>query len=160
MSLEEKSQKNHFPVQSNDPYSESEEVLEVAGNPHPYEGEAGEEEEDPDTLSNGDSAPLPAKDSRQKKKQKEQKKSYTSQFEAFRKAFEEQSDSEDKLQLAIDFMEASLAQGGTPHFRSFWEARRLCLPLFKENISPVLRSQLWTKYSEFSKEARRLKEIL
>lgn len=93
-------------------------------------------------------------------KKKEQKVGYTAQFEAFKKDFEDQTESEAKLQLVIQFMEASLAQGGTPHFRSFWEARRLCLPLFKENISPALRAQLWTKYSELSKEARRLKEIL
>lgn len=85
---------------------------------------------------------------------------YTAQFESFKQMFEEQTEPEAKLQLAVDFMEASLAQGGTPHFRSFWEARRFCLSLFKENISPILRSQLWTKYSELSKEARRLKEIL
>ena len=65
-----------------------------------------------------------------------------------------------KLQFAVDFMEASLAQGGTPHFKSFWEARNICLQLFKENISPPLRSILWIKYSDLSKEARRLKDIL
>lgn len=94
------------------------------------------------------------------RKKKDQKEIYTTQFEIFKKAFEEQVDSEAKLQLAIDFMEASLAQGNTPHFRSFWEVRLLCLPLFKDNLSPALRSQLWAKYSELSKEARRLKEIL
>lgn len=82
------------------------------------------------------------------------------QFEEFLKQFQSESQLELKLQLAIDFMEKSLSQEGTPHFRHFWEARKLCLPLFKENISPLLRSQLWNKYSELSKEARRLKEIL
>lgn len=69
-------------------------------------------------------------------------------------------DPDAKLQKAMDFMEESLAQSGTPHFKSFWDARTLCLQLFKENISPAIRSQLWAKYSELSKEARRLKEIL
>ncbi|KIC71335.1 hypothetical protein [Candidatus Protochlamydia amoebophila] len=82
------------------------------------------------------------------------------QLAAFRKNFEEQVSQDLKLQSAIDFMESTLAQGGTPHFRNFWEARRLCLPLFKENISPALRGQLWNRYSELSKEARQLKEIL
>ena len=91
---------------------------------------------------------------------KEMHEGYSSQFEAFKKDFDLQPDPESKLKLAIDFLEASLAQGGTPHFRSFWEVRRLCLPLFKETISPQLRSHLWTKYSEISNEARRLKEIL
>jgi len=96
----------------------------------------------------------------QSHKKKESKDVYSAQFEVFTKLFEDLSDHEEKLQLAIDFMESSLAQGSSPHFRSFWEARRLSLALFKENISPVLRGQLWAKYSELSKEARRLKEIL
>ena len=69
-------------------------------------------------------------------------------------------DSETKLQFAVDFMEASLAEGTSPHFKSFWEARNICLQLFKENISPGLRALLWSKYSDLSKEARRLKDIL
>lgn len=65
-----------------------------------------------------------------------------------------------RLQFTIEFMETSLSQTGTPHFKSFWEARAVCLELFKENISPPLRASLWIKYNELSKEARRLKEIL
>lgn len=81
-------------------------------------------------------------------------------LEDFLTKLEQLPDSEAKLKEAIDFMEASLAQSGSPHFKSFWEARNICIQLFKENISPALRAQLWTKYSELSKEARRLKEIL
>lgn len=91
---------------------------------------------------------------------KDHKESFSAQFVAFKVTFDEQPSLEAKLQLAIDFMEASLAMGNTPHFRSFWEVRRLCLPLFRENISSALRGQLWAKYSELSKEARRLKDIL
>lgn len=93
-------------------------------------------------------------------KRKGGKEGFTAQFEGFKKAFESQTEAEARLQLAIDFMEVSLAQGDTPHFQSFWEARSLCLPLFKENLSPLFRHQMWTKYSELSKEARRLKEVL
>lgn len=81
-------------------------------------------------------------------------------FEKFLRELEALPDNEAKLQYATDFMEASLAQSGTPHFKSFWEARNICLQLFKENISPALRTILWAKYNELSKEARRLKEIL
>jgi hypothetical protein len=76
------------------------------------------------------------------------------------KALEAQSDPEVKLQLAIEFMEKSLAQSGTPHFKSFWQVRNICLQLFKENVQPASRTLLWAKYSELSKEARRLKELL
>lgn len=81
-------------------------------------------------------------------------------LEEFLNKLEQLPDSEAKLKESIDFMEASLAQSGSPHFKSFWEARNICIQLFKENISPAIRTQLWTKYSELSKEARRLKEIL
>lgn len=78
----------------------------------------------------------------------------------FMKAMSEQIDAEAKLKLAIDFMEMTLAQSGTPHFKNFWEVRAICLQLFKENISPPMRAMLWAKYSSLSKEARRLKELL
>jgi hypothetical protein len=82
------------------------------------------------------------------------------QYEQFLQDLDKLPDYESKLQLAIDFMEASLAQGGTPHFKNFWEARNLCLQIFKENIAPAVRMILWTKYNDLSKEARRLKDIL
>lgn len=81
-------------------------------------------------------------------------------FTAFMKQFQEGNDPDTKLQLAIDFMEHSLSSGGTPSFRYFWEARRLCLPLFKENVSQAVRAHLWNRYSDLSKEARRLKDLL
>lgn len=73
---------------------------------------------------------------------------------------EQLTDPEAKLQHAIDFMEKSLAQSKTPHFKSFWQARDICLQLFKENLSATARTTLWTKYSDLSKEARRLKTLL
>ena len=60
----------------------------------------------------------------------------------------------------MEFMKSSLAQSTTPRFRDFWEARRRCLPLFKESIAPKARAELWQEYVELSTEARRLKEIL
>ena len=69
-------------------------------------------------------------------------------------------EAEQKLQKVIEFMELTLAQKGTPHFKSFWEARNICTDLFKQNISPSVKQSLWNKYSELSKEARRLREIL
>lgn len=76
------------------------------------------------------------------------------------KDLEQYPDAEAKLQHIMQFMESSLAQGGSPQFRSFWEARDICVTLFKENIAPAVRSTLWTKYRELTKEARRLKSLL
>lgn len=90
---------------------------------------------------------------------KNELKQKNSSFTAFKAIFDQQTDLELKLHLAIDFMETSLNQNHPPHFRSFWEVKRLCLPLFKENIATQTRGQLWLKYCEFSKEIRRLKEI-
>lgn len=82
-------------------------------------------------------------------------------LEVFNKEISELSSAEAKLKYALTFMENSLAQNsGIPHFKTFWEVRGVCLQLFKENLPPTARTQLWAKYSELSKEARRLKELL
>lgn len=82
------------------------------------------------------------------------------EFKVLLTKFEEEKDPEAKLNLLIDFMEASLAQAGSPRFKNFWEARKLSLELFKEVVNPQVRTQLWSRYSELSKEARRLKDLL
>jgi len=69
--------------------------------------------------------------------------------------------SEEKLKHAVSFMEQTLStKQGTPHFKSFWDARNVALLLFKENANAASRAELWSKYAELSKEARRLKEML
>jgi len=67
---------------------------------------------------------------------------------------------EEKIALGLAFMRSSISQEGTPRFREFWEARKLVLPCFKENINSSIRSNLWNEYVELTVEARRLKEIL
>jgi len=91
---------------------------------------------------------------------KKKERSPSQYLEPFLSELAQLSDAEAKLQKTIDFMQSSLSQHGIPHFKSFWEARNICVELFKENINPISRAALWTKYSELSKEARRLKEIL
>ncbi|WP_059060245.1 hypothetical protein [Candidatus Protochlamydia naegleriophila] len=152
MSLKEESQENQFPASHHDSSFNQEDLESDHDNSALQLSEEEMDKNMSDESVEGD------EEASQKKR--EPKEAHTAQFEAFLKSFQEQTDPDLKLQLAIDFMEDALAQGGTPHFRSFWEARRLCLPLFKENISAALRSQLWNRYSELSKEARRLKEIL
>lgn len=96
---------------------------------------------------------------------KESKKSHSQkplskEVEAFQLELEKESDPDTKLKKAIEKMESYLSMGGSPQFKNFWEVRKLCLELFKLNISQNVRGILWPKYSELSKEARRLKEIL
>ncbi len=70
-------------------------------------------------------------------------------------------DPEGKVRATITFMEEALGcQTGVPHFKSFWDARDVCLQLFKENITHQAREVFWERYKELSKEARTLKEML
>lgn len=82
------------------------------------------------------------------------------EFKALLAEMELEVDAEGKLNRLIKFMEGSLSQSGTPRFKNFWDARKLSLDLFKEVPNPLIRTQLWTRYSELSKEARRLKDLL
>ena len=66
---------------------------------------------------------------------------------------------EEKLIFTVGQMTQALSQGGTPLFKFFWELRKVCAELFKEPVSPIIRSQQWARYQELSKEARRLKGI-
>lgn len=80
-------------------------------------------------------------------------------FKTFREAFEGEKEIEGKVRLALDFMKAALADPQNISFKDFWEAKKLCGPLFKEQINPAVRSALWSEYAEMGDEARRLKEI-
>jgi hypothetical protein len=80
-------------------------------------------------------------------------------FDEFLKALRGCQEPEKKLEMSIQFMQQRLAQTGIPHFKEFWDARRVCLDLFKENINPSVRVALWARYSELCRQARKLKEI-
>lgn len=95
-----------------------------------------------------------------KKRGPSEKKGTSSLFDDFMKNFEKEPAPEGKIRQSIEFMRAALSNSGIPRFKDFWEGRKLCLPLFKENIAPKVRSQLWNSYIELSTEAKRLKEIL
>lgn len=71
-----------------------------------------------------------------------------------------QIDPERRLETVIAFMEQVLTQTGATQFKDFWDARKLCLDIFKENINPTSRTTFWAKYSELCRLARELKDIL
>lgn len=83
----------------------------------------------------------------------------SSQLDEFIKNFEQLASPEDKVLCAVDFMRSSLSQTGSPYFKGFWEARKLCLPFFRD-VNSSARSQLWNEYIELTKEGRRLKVLL
>lgn len=117
------------------------------------------ESENRQSMSEEETNSVPS-DQAESQKQTKEKEPHSKAFEEFVAQLESQPSPEEKLQLVIEMMRSSISQGGSPNFKNFWEARKLCLPLFKENIPQVLRSPLWEAYVELSKEARRLKEIL
>ncbi len=86
--------------------------------------------------------------------------SHTKVFLAFKQEIHLLENPEEKLKQVVDFMKNSLAQEGVPRFKDFWDAKNLCLPLFKEKISQASKELYWSKYTELATEAKRLKEIL
>jgi DNA repair exonuclease SbcCD ATPase subunit len=66
---------------------------------------------------------------------------------------------EDKIQKCLAVMRTALSDKAV-RFKDYWEAKRLCLPMFKENLAAPVRSTLWAQYIEISTEARHLKETL
>ncbi|MBS0655703.1 MAG: hypothetical protein JSR46_07995, partial [Verrucomicrobia bacterium] len=75
-------------------------------------------------------------------------------------AIKSHEEPERKLEAVIAFMEHVLTQDKVIHFKDFWDARKLCLDLFKENVNPTSRVAFWAKYSELCRMARELKDIL
>ena len=57
-------------------------------------------------------------------------------------------------------MRQTLSQGSSPRFKDFWEVRKLCLSLFKEDMPISIRADLWNSYIELASEAKQLKEIV
>lgn len=124
-------------------------------------GEAPETESgSPEEKGTGDSFAPGEGEAGEMKVSSEDKKSKISLFNDFMDRFQAESTAEGKIRLTLDFMRSALSNSGTPRFRDFWEGRRFCLPLFKENISARVRSELWSSWIELSTEAKRLKEIL
>jgi hypothetical protein len=79
---------------------------------------------------------------------------------SFKAVFEQQENVEERLKMSIAFMKESLAQEKTPCFKDFWDAKKMCLPLFKEKINPLVKAECWTQYTTISSEAKRLKDLL
>lgn len=115
-------------------------------------------EESMDKPKNAEDADETAHDKKQKGK-KLSPQQLQEEFDALMEKIKVEKSYDEKLHLAVDSMEKYLSQGGAPLFKYFWELRKLSLEFFKENINPSIRAVLWPKYSNLSKEARRLKEI-
>lgn len=131
---------------------------------HDMKGESGE------NFSNDAIAELTAKQKQSEKDNSQEdvsdaypndikEKNLTSLLD-FLKQFHAEVNNEKKLRLSLEFMRQILAQENTTRFKEFWEVRKLCLSLFKEDIPASVRADLWTVYTELASEAKQLKEIL
>lgn len=78
----------------------------------------------------------------------------------FLEQFHSEIHSEKKIRLSLEFMRETLSQGSSPRFKDFWEVRKLCLSLFKEDMPITVRADLWNSYIELASEAKQLKEIV
>lgn len=141
--------------EDNEMIGDSEDVLNEA-----FLNEVNEIEPEGSGESSPDSEPSEVIEGEKERDIGEEKKGISPLFTEFMRQFQEELTAEGKIRQSINFMRTALSNTGTPRFKDFWEGRRLCLPLFKENISPKVRSQLWGLYIELSTEAKRLKEIL
>jgi hypothetical protein len=114
------------------------------------------EEQDQAAALQQDVAGIESLDVHQKKPNKE----HSQVFVEFMKSLSETSNPEEKVRACISFMKDSLTHTPNPKFRDFWDVRKVCLPIFKESMSPRARSDLWQEYTDVSAEARRLKDVL
>ena len=87
-------------------------------------------------------------------------KNTTHSLMGFLKQFHGEINSEKKIRLSLEFMRQTLSQGSSPRFKDFWEVRKLCLSLFKEDMPISIRADLWNSYIELASEAKQLKEIV
>ncbi|MEZ5315544.1 MAG: hypothetical protein R3E91_05000 [Chlamydiales bacterium] len=90
----------------------------------------------------------------------EEQDPFKKEMVTFLKNIQTISNPEEKLRASLSFMSQALVHKENPNLKGFWEARRLCLPLFKEPLSGSIRSKLWTDYIELTREGRRLKNLL
>jgi hypothetical protein len=132
---------------------------------HDIKGEAGK------NFSNDVIAELTAKQKQSEKDNSQEdmsdaypndmkEKPLTHSLMGFLEQFNGEANSEKKIRLSLEFMRQALSQGSAPRFKDFWEVRKLCISLFKEDMAISIRADLWNAYTELASEAKQLKEIV
>ena len=101
---------------------------------------------------------MKTKDSSLSKKIEQTSGAY-SLFIKFKALVESLKEVEEKLSQTILFMKEALCEAHSPRFKDFWDAKRLCISLFKEQMNPIKRNHLWSEYTELNREAHKLKEL-
>jgi hypothetical protein len=65
---------------------------------------------------------------------------------------------EEQISNCLLAMQEALAFAPAPAFKEFWDAKKRCLQLFKENLTPRVRKTLWERYVALIAEVRHAKE--
>ncbi len=88
------------------------------------------------------------------------KRSESKTIESLKEKLEEFKESFDKITYVLQLMKEKLAEKTPGGFKEFWDAKTVCLNLFKESSFFPKKTSLWIEYQELSQEAKRLKEEL
>ncbi|MCH1430296.1 MAG: hypothetical protein GWP59_01320 [Chlamydiales bacterium] len=81
-------------------------------------------------------------------------------FIELKKEVESLKTNDEKIAKLFVFMKSSLDARKMSALKDFWDARRLCLSLFKEEVAAESRGNFWSQYKDLTQEAVQLKEIL
>ncbi len=80
-------------------------------------------------------------------------------FAQFKESFDREGSPDKKIEKVLHFMREVLEDESGKRFQDFWNAKKLCAPLFKESINPTKRHYLWKEYEELSIEAKQVRDI-
>lgn len=80
-------------------------------------------------------------------------------FETFKLRYDDIENIQEKMHFCLEFMRDCLASANDQISKEFWQARRLCLDLFKQSISAQDRLHWWTELAEVMKEGQWLQEM-
>lgn len=83
-----------------------------------------------------------------------------SSYAAFSREIEQTSSAVDKLKKTFDYMRSCLSDGLGARRSDFWQAKQLCLALFKTAMEPAFRYPLWQQFTEILDSAELASEMI
>lgn len=104
--------------------------------------------------------PLSSEKQEDSKLEKTVKPSLSKATSKLYETLQKEAPAEEKLKQALSFMKEAISQTGAARFKDFWDAKTLCLPLFKEKLPQPIKEIFWKEYTDLAHQAKRLKEML
>jgi len=81
-------------------------------------------------------------------------------YATFSKEIEQTSSAVDKLKKTFEYMRSCLSDGIELRRSDFWQAKQLCLALFKTAMEPAFRYPLWRQFTEILDSAELASEMI